>query len=145
MTPSDDADLGTIRAAAEAYHMAVQSLDVGAVSGAWAEDGIMWAPEAQDVHGREAIRALLASSYPHVEIEEFVFETRDFELRDDLAVESATYRERIRLGDQDPRDLNGRYILVWKRRGDGAWKIQRGIYNYSAGSVTHSEAAAAGA
>jgi ketosteroid isomerase-like protein len=135
-TVSDD-----LLAATKAYQQAVRKLDVDAVSSTWAEDGVMWATQAADVRGRPAIRALLASSYPHVTIEGMVFETHEIERRADIALELATYRERIRVGAEPARDLRGRYILVWKRQKDGAWRIDHGIYNYSDGSVSHAEAA----
>lgn len=128
-----------VLAASEAYGETVRRADADAVAGFWTEDAVMWPPDGPDLHGRDEILALLRAAYPQVTVEEMVVRDREIEPLGGAVIELATYSERLRVGDEAPQEVRGRYVFVWKRQGDGSWKIHRGIYNSSSGGFRHED------
>jgi ketosteroid isomerase-like protein len=126
-------DVGVVRAAIDSAHArttrAIQAGDTAAVFAPFANDAIVMWQNEKAWHGtdqirREMLRALsgvtLKASRPH---------TEDVVVSGDLAVETGTYEWVVAPpGGKDVTE-RGKYLTVWQRQPDGAWKVLRDISN----------------
>ena len=99
--------------------------DAKGMAAVFAENGeIIPTQQRGLVTGRTAIEAyqarrLEARRYLDVEIT-----TTQLEVAGDVAWETGTSRATIQQGQGAPIAVTGRYLAVWKREADGAWRIR---------------------
>jgi uncharacterized protein (TIGR02246 family) len=120
--PADD-----VRAAVDggnrAFTAAFVRGDAKAVSELYTEDAQVIAPGAPVAKGRAAIAAAWQKAMESVK--DVRLETADVESAGDLAVETGT----VHLTAKGGALTKERYLVVWKRAKDGAWKLHRDIWN----------------
>lgn len=104
--------------------------DAGALAALFTDDGIFMVPGLADAAGRNAVRALLEQRFAGGRTFDFVVHRREIDVSGDSANELAWYSESHQAQGQTMR-MDGRYLLVWRRGGDGVWRAHRYLYNFS--------------
>lgn len=129
--PAGDAAEAEIRQASERFWGARERGDASAFAAQFTEDGILMIPGMNDSVGRDAIRELSQRRFANVKTSGFKVHRREIDVAGDAAYEVAWYSETSTSSGESYR-MEGRYLNVWKRDADGAWRVQRNLYNFSA-------------
>lgn len=90
----------------------------------YTDDAQLLAPDAPIIAGRAAVKAFWAEAVPAMAVETAAFTTLDVISSGDLAVEVGTARI-----DTSGGIANIKYVVTWKRGGDGRWRLHRDIWN----------------
>jgi uncharacterized protein (TIGR02246 family) len=104
--------------------------DAAALAALFTDDGMFMVPGLPDASGRKAVRELLEQRFAGGRTFDLVVHRREIEVTGDSANELAWYSESHQAQGQTMR-MDGRYLLVWQRGGDGAWRVHRYLYNFS--------------
>lgn len=118
-----------IRAAAARLWAGVAGNDAASVIAEYSDDAILLAPGMATVRGKSAIAEQLTGLFTAVSFREVVGTVTDVMVSGDLGVEIGTYSWTIVPTSGPPAQDVGKYIHVWKRQGDGSWKIVRYVVN----------------
>jgi ketosteroid isomerase-like protein len=113
-----------LRAADEAWLKAYQEKDAVKAAGFYADRGAMLAPNAPLLTGKEALAKFIAKS----------FEMRDYHITwrpnnvevaqsGELGYTSGIYEMSFREPSGKLFLDKGKYLMVWKKHADGAWKV----------------------
>jgi uncharacterized protein (TIGR02246 family) len=117
-------DEAAIRAASAAWSQAATAKDVDKAVSFYGDGAVVMAPKSPAVHGSENIRkgwvALLATPGPGLS-----WQTTSVEVArsGDLAYETGTYVFTTVDVKGKTHDEKGKYVVVWKKQSDGAWKV----------------------
>jgi uncharacterized protein (TIGR02246 family) len=106
---------------------AVARADAAAVASAFTEDGMVMVPGSPTVVGRSAIEKAYVPAL--AVIRDFSLTTKELEVLDSTAIERGVYAMTIALPGRAPAAEVGKYVVVWKRGGDGAWRKHRHIFS----------------
>jgi len=111
---------------------ATKAKDVEAAVALYADDAVMLPDKGNTVSGKEAIRAFYRQWYGGKDklIRQRFDDTGLFMNGPDLAIETADFSGVMNL-DEKETQFRGKNLIVWKRLGDGSWKIFRDIWNSS--------------
>lgn len=109
-----------------AFVSAFNSGDAAALAALYTEDGALFPPGSSRVDGREAIQAFWQGA---IDAGMTLLELGPVEVesRADMATEVGKLVLRVP-GEEGTTDIQGNYILVWKRSGH-TWQIHRDIWN----------------
>jgi uncharacterized protein (TIGR02246 family) len=123
------AELAEVRAAIEAanaeFARALVRGDAPAAAAVFAEDAeIVPASGRGFVSGRAAIQEYQASRLQARRYLDVAITTVQLGVSGDLAWETGTNRVTMQQGESPPVTVTGRYLAVWERQPDGAWRIQ---------------------
>lgn len=89
-------------------------------------DAIIMAPGAPMVQGKQAVTKYVTDLLAAVKFQDVVGNVVDVTVSGDLAVETATFSWTIvPPGGAPPITQKGKYVHVWLRGGDRAWKVIR--------------------
>lgn len=99
--------------------------DVAAAAGVYTQDAIVLPPGRPSVAGRDAIREFWVAAAQQLGVTGVTLQTSELQLAGDTAFEVGSYTLSGREGLLD----EGKYIVVWRRQPDGAWKWHRDIWN----------------
>ncbi len=95
----------------------------------YADDAVIMMPNEQTWRGLDGAKKGFAGFLTQASIKNAKVSTDDVMVRGDLAVETGHYEWTIvPKGGKEMKD-KGKYLTVWKRQADGAWKIVRDINN----------------
>ena len=119
-----------VREASDRFWATRARADAGALAALFTDDGMFMVPGLPDASGRNAVRALLEQRFAGGRTFDFVVHRREIEVSGDSANELAWYSESHQAQGQTMR-MDGRYLLVWRRGGDGVWRVHRYLYNFS--------------
>jgi uncharacterized protein (TIGR02246 family) len=124
------ADVAAIQALLVDIERTFEAGDLDAAMAVFADDAVIMGQGAPDVAGAEAIRAMYMGM-----LEQFAIAadltSEEIEVAGDLAYERGTYTLKL-TQKSDGRvvaDLKNRYIHIFKRQPDGAWKEWRMMVN----------------
>ena len=95
----------------------------------FAEDGAQIQPGSGEIRGRDAIRELMAGlDDPAFSL---TWEPRraDIAASGDLGWTTGSYLSRGVGADGKPRQAQGRYVTIWRKQPDGAWKVVMDLGN----------------
>lgn len=81
------------------------------------------------VRGKSAITEQLRGIFKAVSFREVVGTVTDVMVSGDLGVETGTYSWTIVPASGPPAADVGKYVHVWKRQANGAWKVVRYVVN----------------
>ena len=88
------------------------------------KDGSQFGAKGRVIHGRKAIHDRFADGFKNNgPALDFTITTLEVWLVDDLAYESGNYTLKLQPKGKDVANYSGKYVTVWKRQGDGSWKI----------------------
>jgi uncharacterized protein (TIGR02246 family) len=117
-TPAETEVRGRSRAVAAAE----ARLDADAVTGFWTEDAVVHFAGAAPLVGRDAIHRMYADAF--AKLKSFRGETSELHVSSgaDMAWETGrTFSTRA--DPADAKESTGKYLLVWRKDGDGIWRI----------------------
>lgn len=128
-----DAEKG-IRAANARFIEAFNRGDAASVAAFYADGAKILPPDSPMISGGQAIedfwKGLLGAGPGNVKLEKL--ETVEVTASGELAAEVGNFSFKIQPANGDPTTLAGKYMVVWKRQPDGAWKLVYDIFNSSA-------------
>jgi uncharacterized protein (TIGR02246 family) len=117
-------DAATIHAAVEEWSAAAQAKDVEGFVSVYTEDAVLMIEDAPDLRGVESIREGIGGMMqdPNFDLS---FEADDVVVAraGDFAYETGTYSLTLSDAEQNPATENGRYVVLWEKQADGAWKV----------------------
>ncbi len=109
---------------------ASEGTDVERMVAGWTDDARLWAPGEPVVEGKQALREMVAAS---MEIPGFSvsWEPLDAEVAPGGGMGYTTGRNRFTVPGEDGNlmTIEGRYVTVWRKEPDGAWRCVIDIYN----------------
>jgi uncharacterized protein (TIGR02246 family) len=94
----------------------------------YAEDAVALPPDADMVKGRAAIEAFWKSVYDSG-VKSATLTVVDVHSSGELAAELGTAVLTIKAANKPDATQNVKYVVVWKKQKDGAWKLYRDIWN----------------
>jgi ketosteroid isomerase-like protein len=123
-------EVNDLLAADAAWLKAYQSKDVAATAGFYAPEGAMLAPNRPALSGKHALTKFIAKS----------FTLRDYDIiwhpqkaqvarSGELGYTSGSYEMSFRQPRKKLFFDKGKYLMVWKKQPDGAWKVLFDISN----------------
>lgn len=95
------------------------------------ETGVLGIPGLADAVGRDAIRALIEKRSKSVRIDDFKAQRRGIDVIANAAYEWGTFSELNHYTNGDSMQMEGRYLIVWRRGTDARWRVQETFYNFS--------------
>jgi ketosteroid isomerase-like protein len=101
------------------------SENVDSIMSIFAEDAIVYFPEAPEARGKAAVRERYTSAFGAVAIESLETQIDTIEVFGDVAYEWGTYRERYAEAGKPQVQEEGRYLMRWGRQPDGSWRVTR--------------------
>jgi ketosteroid isomerase-like protein len=119
-----------IEQAAVLFSEAFNRGDVAALAAMYDTAGVVFAPNAPPMHGRQNIEALWAGARQQG------FKTLNL-IVDSVepigthAIELGRYTLVIQPAGQAEVTDRGKYMVLWKRQADGSWKLYRDMFNTS--------------
>jgi ketosteroid isomerase-like protein len=132
-------DLAALREAIDSHNAAsaaamIAGKPLDGVLAYYAEDAIEMPPSEPLVRGKEAIHQRNATLMQSgIRVKSMRFTPTNVQAANDVAYEVGTIECTGSLGDGLPDvDYTGKYIVLWKRQPDGAWRITADIWNADA-------------
>ena len=127
--------MATVRDSIEAtIKTLVESLNGGDAAGVaahYTDDAAVLPPNAAKVEGREGIQVVWQGVID-ADIRDVALTTEEVDAFGDLANEVGTISATAPGEDGGRVPLFGKYVAVWKRGGDGTWRMHRDIWNFDA-------------
>jgi len=113
-----------INAASDEWNKAIAAKDLDRCIAFYENDAVLFAPNAPAAVGKEAIRAAWKQllSGPKVQIT-FPSTEIDVARSADLAVQRGAFQAAFTDGKGRTTTENGRFVIVWQKQPDGAWKV----------------------
>jgi uncharacterized protein (TIGR02246 family) len=125
---TDDARLAEARKAIDAGNVewiaGQKAGDADRMAALFDSDGSQFGAKGRVIHGRNAIHDRFALGFKNNgPALDFTITTLEVWLVDDLAYESGNYTLKLQPKGKDVSNFAGKYVTIWKRQRDGAWKI----------------------
>ena len=121
-------DLATVRrvidAQNDAWETATKAGDAAAIAAIFADSGVEVSLRAGKTwKGRAAIQQLFAEIYQNPHATDAVVQTDQVILDGNTAVEYGHYTFTYPPKDGQPQVDSGKYVVIWRKQGDGSWRI----------------------
>jgi uncharacterized protein (TIGR02246 family) len=113
-----------IAQSAQAFSRALERGDAEGMAAQYVDDAVLVPPNGRVIAGRDSIRVFWTPRNPDFRTLAHSLTTDRLEVAGEVAVEVGTWRQEGQLKDEQPRESAGRYLVVWRRQPDGAWKMQ---------------------
>ena len=128
----EDQGAREVRAAIEAantkFSEAYARGDAKALSAMYTPDAIVFPPDTEMIRGNEAIGEFWKATRDSG-VKSAALTTVDVESSGDIAYEVGRVSLVIQPAGKEPTTAVAKYVVVWKRQTDGAWKLHRDIWN----------------
>jgi uncharacterized protein (TIGR02246 family) len=125
--PLSDEDVAAIQGVVDALIEADLAGDWDAAAALFADDAVFMMPDRPALEGKPAWRAMVDAMQPTVQA--LTVDVAEIEGRGDLAYVRGTYSETLSFGENEPLDLDGKYVWVLEKQADGSWLVTVGISN----------------
>jgi uncharacterized protein (TIGR02246 family) len=122
-----DADVAAIQAVVDALIEADLAGDWDAVAALFADDAVFMMPDRPALEGKAAWRAMVDEMQPTIHA--VTVDVAEMEGRGDLAYIRGTYSETLSFGENEPFDLEGKFVWILEKQSDGSWLVSVGISN----------------
>ena len=99
--------------------------DAGGILSHYAEDAVILRSGAEAVRGKAAIAALLTEEFKQFNVKDVDGRISEVVASGNLGVETGTYDMTLIMINGTPVSERGKYLHVWRREPDGAWKVIR--------------------
>jgi uncharacterized protein (TIGR02246 family) len=123
-----------IDAAQAAFWAAHEEGDAEALAALVTDQAVLWGPGMDEVSGREGLRAAAEGMFSAMSISDFEIQSRELTVHGDIAYELATYSETVTYQGAEPSAVTGRYLIVWRKEADGAWRVHRNMFHFVSGA-----------
>jgi ketosteroid isomerase-like protein len=117
-TPEDSL---AIAAAGRAFSDAYVRNDTTALGRLYSDSAVVLPPN-REIRGRAAIRRYFSWRAPYRQLAHAMTSER-LTVAGDLAIDLGTWSSTGQRGDDPPQTTSERYLIVWVREHDGAWRI----------------------
>ena len=128
----EDAAVREARAAIESanarFSEAFARGDAKALAALYTPDAIVFPPDSDVIRGNEAIGSFWKTTRDGG-VRSATLTTVDVGRSGDVAYESGTVTLTIQPAGAEPTTVAEKYVVVWMRQSDGAWKLHRDIWN----------------
>ncbi len=114
-------DSAAIVAASRAFSAAYVANDTAALGRVYADSAVLLPPN-REIRGRAAIQRYFAWGPNYRQIAHSM-ESHHLLIRADLAIDAGVWTSTGQRGDAAPATASERYLVVWVRETDGAWRI----------------------
>jgi len=94
----------------------------------YAENGKVLPPNSPMLTGRKAIQEFWQGAIG-MGVKGATLMTLDLEVHGDTAIEVGAYTLDLRPAGGQPAKDEGKYVVVWKRQGNGSWRLAVDIFN----------------
>ena len=102
--------------------------DAAALASLYAEDARLLPPNSEMIQGREGVEAYFAGGF-QMGIKDIVLTTVDLMAMGDMACEIGKAELTVQPEGMDAIQDTGKYVVIWKKATDGAWKLFIDIWN----------------
>ncbi len=121
-----DADRAALQQGDELFAKSAMAKNFAAAAATYTDDAAVLPPNGAAVQGRQQIEKFLSSFPP---ISSFTFDIVDIDGRGDLAYVRGNYAMTLTPPGAAPINDRGKYVEIWRKQGDGSWKIKWDIFN----------------
>jgi uncharacterized protein (TIGR02246 family) len=111
------------------FMAAVNRGDTSKVASLYTEDAVVLPPNAETVRGRDGAKALFDGMIQQMGLPTLTLTTAAVTELGDTAYEVGAYTMKLQPPGADVVNDSGKYVVIWKRQGDGAWKLAVDIWN----------------
>ncbi len=120
-----EAEEEALRLTIEDFKKAVAERGAEGWADFFASDGIVYSYGKPVVTGREAVRAAMSERFDDGAVVSLVWDPVGVELSDDatLAMTYGWYERTGRGEDGQEKVTQGKYVTMWRKQGDGSWKV----------------------
>ena len=125
--PSAASDEARIAAASRAFSTAYVSGDVKTLGELYTIDAVLLPPN-RDVRGRDAIRQYFTPR-PNRKQVAHTMDSTELLVDGDTAIDMGTWNSTWQRDDEPAQTASGRYLIVWRRGTDGAWRMQYDMWH----------------
>ncbi len=115
------ADSTAIAAASRAFSAAYVRNDTAALGRIYSDSAVLLPPN-REIRGRAAIQSYFAWGTNYRQLAHRM-ESATLTVSGGLAVDVGTWTSTGQRGDADPTTASERYLVVWVRESDGAWRM----------------------
>ncbi len=109
----------------------INNKDAGSVANLYTQDASVFPPGAPRQDGREAVQAFWQAAID-MGLADVALSTVEVEEFGDSATAVGTVTATLPGESGDRMTLTGKYIVLWKKGADGAWRLHRDIWNFDA-------------
>ena len=121
----------SIEEACAKYSAAIREGNVAGVVDAYTVDATLVPPDGEILKGKQAIEELYRKFF-QMGMKDIAFTTIEVGGSGDTAYEIGKTKVRIQPEGQAAMMDSTKYLVIWKRQADGAWKVHVDIWNFSA-------------
>ena len=122
------ADSAAIHAASRAFSAAYMRGDAEAMAAAYTADGVIFPERAEMITGRLAIRRYWTWA-PGNRVTHHLATPTQIRVEGDVAYDYGVFEIAGERDGQPWGPRHGKYVIVWRREADGAWRMQLDIWN----------------
>lgn len=116
-----------IRDASRRFSAAMVAGRTDEIASLYTEEGVLL-PPGRVVRGRAAIREFF-SPRPGVTQLSHAMTAEELKLLGDVAIDVGTWSNSWRKGEGEPQSASERYLVVWRKEADGAWRIAWDVWH----------------
>ena len=120
-------DSTAIAAASRDFSQAYVDGDPDRIRALYTEDAVLL-PPGQEIRGLDRIAQYFAPGPNRVNIAHRM-ESSELRLSGDVAIDIGSWHNTWRIGDAAERTASDRYLVVWRRGGDGRWRIEYDMWH----------------
>lgn len=113
-----------IEAALKAYAASLLAMDADRIAASFTPDGELQDPGREPLKGPDAIRVHL-KSFTGVTVEENELKGVSLQIVGPSALQTGTFRQKVRLSDGKVVESKGTFEAEWERQADGSWLLSR--------------------
>ncbi len=121
----------SIEAILKTFSKSLNGGDAAAVAAHYTDDAALLPPDAARIDGRERIQGAWQALID-ADVRDVVLTTEEVDVFGDVANEVGTIRATAPGENGGRVQWVGKYVSVWKRGGDGTWRLHRDIWNFDA-------------
>ncbi len=121
----------SIEATIKTFLESLSGGDAAGVAAHYTDDAALLPPEAARIDGREGIQGFW-QALMDAGVRDVALSTQEVDDFGDVANEVGVISATAPSEDGGRVQLTGKYVVVWKRGGDGTWRLHRDIWNFDA-------------
>ena len=121
----------SIEAILKTFSKSLNGGDAAAVAAHYTDDAALLPPDAARIDGREGIQGAWQALID-TDVRDVVLTTQEVDVFGNVANEVGTIRATAPGENGGRVQWAGKYVSVWKRGGDGTWRLHRDIWNFDA-------------